>query len=65
MVADVVRHLNAVGLAAVSADFGILTNSATQKLNLDKALALGCQTFGIEMTFRYVVFVPYSNVIHL
>jgi hypothetical protein len=39
MVADVVRHLNDVGLAAVSNDFGILTNSATQKFNLDKALA--------------------------
>jgi hypothetical protein len=37
-VADVVRQLNAVGLAAVSADFGILTNSATRKFNLDKAL---------------------------
>jgi len=44
MVADVIRHLSAVDLAAVSTDFGILTNSATQKSNLDRALDCGCFT---------------------
>jgi hypothetical protein len=46
MVADVVRHLNAVGLAAVSTDFGIPTNSTTLKFNLDKALGDKKVTYG-------------------
>jgi hypothetical protein len=41
LVADIVRHRNVVGLAAVSTDFGIHTNSATQKFKQDRALAIG------------------------
>jgi hypothetical protein len=38
LVADVVRHLNAAVSAAVSTSFGILTNSAIQKVNCAVAL---------------------------
>ena len=38
LVADVVRHLKALGFVHVASDFRILTNSATQKLNCDEAI---------------------------
>jgi hypothetical protein len=37
LVADVVRHLKTQDFASVSSDFGILTNSATRKLNCAEA----------------------------
>jgi ribosomal protein S8 len=37
-VAEVVRHLKTLEVAIVSRDVGILTNSATQKSNLDGIL---------------------------
>jgi hypothetical protein len=38
LVADVVRHLKTADFAMVSRDVGILTNSATQNLNLVKTI---------------------------
>jgi hypothetical protein len=46
VVADVVRHLKALDLGNISSDFGILTNSATSKSNLDKEL--GAPTYRVR-----------------
>jgi hypothetical protein len=39
LVADVLRHLKTSDFAIVSNDVGILTDSATQKSNLNRTLA--------------------------
>jgi hypothetical protein len=38
LVADVLRHLKALYFVSVASDFGILTNSATDKLNCAEVL---------------------------
>jgi hypothetical protein len=47
-VADVVRHLTALDFANTSSDVGILSNSATVKLNCAEALGLNSYEFSYK-----------------